>query len=151
MIDVKAKVIKNVLLQVRDKNYNSLTATDGQTPLIGPSDPSYASKDTSIKTEEAIKVEASSAPQMMVEMEKMEQEEDKDGVKAEVKQEDVPDLTSVKDEHETSTRLSDESEEKLLTLDYLHSFSDEDAMKTLESFKGVGPKSESLRRLCKIE
>ena len=45
-------------------------------------------------------------------------------------------------EEDGEAELSQAEEEKLLSLDYVHDLSDELAMKELESFKGVGPKSE---------
>lgn len=85
LANVKSKVIKNVLVEVRERNLSRVE------------EPSSSSSSSAVKKEE----------------------------------DDEPEL-------------SQEEEEKLLSLDYVHDLSDELAMKELESFKGVGPKSEFL-------
>ena len=60
-------------------------------------------------------------------------EEVEEAVKTEAKEEEV----------EEASLLPQNEEERLLSLDYVHGMTDEQAMKELESFKGVGPKSES--------
>jgi len=87
LANVKSKVIKNVLVEVRERNLSRVVE-----------DPSSSSSSSAVKKEE----------------------------------DDEPKLSQ------------EEEEEKLLSLDYVHDLSDELAMKELESFKGVGPKSESL-------
>ena len=62
--------------------------------------------------------------------------EDGDAIKSEAKTEE---------ESSEPVLLSQAAEEKLLSLDYVHGMTDEQAMKELESFKGVGPKSKSSR------
>ncbi|KAL7410713.1 DNA glycosylase [Mrakia frigida] len=51
--------------------------------------------------------------------------------------------SAVKKEEDGEAELSQAAQEKLLSLDYVHGLSDELAMKELESFKGVGPKTAS--------
>jgi dGTP triphosphohydrolase len=100
-------VIKNVLVEVRERNLARANAT-------APEDPSTSSSTSAVKTED-------------------------DSVKLE--QDIKPDIASAKGE-EDETLLPQEAEAKLLSLDYVHGMTDEMAMKELESFKGVGPKSE---------
>ena len=62
---------------------------------------------------------------------KKEEDDNKDDVKTETKEESSSE----------ESLLPQTEEEQLLSLDYVHGMTDELAMKELESFKGVGPKS----------
>lgn len=72
--------------------------------------------------------------------------EDLEDTKPNVQKENSINANDVKDEGDSvsdaGVGVSQEQAEKLLSLDYVHDLDDEHAMKELESFKGVGPKSE---------
>ncbi|CDZ97448.1 NTH [Phaffia rhodozyma] len=139
LANVKSKVIKQVLQQVWDRNLK-------HSPLSSSSEHISSSILTETNATVNVKPEyTSSSPDSPKEETKPTKEElasppltplpeDTEDNKANLPRDDI------KLEGEEN---SQEDAAKLLSLDYVHQMDDEHAMKELESFKGVGPKTAS--------